>query len=110
MTKSLNELNIGDDVVVNVIPYDENNVPRLAKVDKVGKGFVTVEGVNYKITTGMSTGWMNTSISVPTEDEKLLIRGKIHRLRLIHTIRSIDFSVLPTDRLEEIISVVNREQ
>lgn len=106
--KELKDLVVGDDVLVSGMHHR-----CIAKVDKVTKTQIVVNGVRFRRDCGWQCGsdmWHTKSISVPTEKEISDIKEENFRKKLIYAISSFDFKHLSTDELKQVYNIVKSKE
>ena len=106
--KELKDLVIGDDVLVSGMYHR-----CIAKVDKVTKTQIVVNGVRFRRDSGCQCcgdSWNRRSISVPTENEISDVKEENLRKILIHTISSFDFERLSTNELKQVYNIVKGKE
>lgn len=106
--KELKDLVAGDDVLV-----EGSFRRRIAKIDKVTKTQIVVNGVRFRRDSGWQCGsdrWDTKSISVPTEKEISDIKEENFRKKLIYAISSFDFKRLSTDELKQLYNIVKGKE
>lgn len=106
--KELKDLVVGDDVLVSGMHHR-----CIAKVDKVTKTQIVVNGVRFRRDSGWQCGsdrWHTKSISVPTEKEISDIKEENFRKKLIYAISSFDFKRLSTDELKQLYNIVKGKE
>ncbi len=106
--KELKDLVAGDDVLVTGMFHR-----RIAKVDKVTKTQIIINGVRFRRDSGWQCGrdrWNVGKISVPTEKEISDIKEENFRKKLIYAISSFDFKRLSTDELKQLYNIVKGKE
>lgn len=106
--KELKDLVVGDDVLVIGMHHR-----CIAKVDKVTKTQIVVNGVRFRRDSGWQCGsdrWNTKSISVPTEKEISEIKKETLRKKLIFAISSSDFKHLSIAELEQVYNIIEGKE
>ena len=106
--KELKDLVVGDDVLVIGMHHR-----CIAKVDKVTKTQIVVNGVRFRRDSGWQCGsdrWDTKSISVPTEKEISEIKKETLRKKLIFAISSSDFKHLSIAELEQVYNIIEGKE
>lgn len=105
--KELKDLQVGDIVLIR-----STFNKRLAKVSKITKTQIVVDGTRYRKESGWQCGndrWNCGILSIPTEDEIKSIREEELRKRLFYAISDFDFRNLSLDKLRQVYNIIKSE-